>query len=144
MKPIKIFLLLTACLLMNLLASSQNSLTTINQDSLVKIPYKDVVNCTKSFKELDGLKKAFAERGHQVTYLSKQSDYLEKALEKWKEIDSVNQLTIKTLEVKNKKTSELSDTYKKALKKQKTETIIISTTLPVVAIISFVLGFYLH
>ena len=116
------------------------------QDSINKVlvPYRYIVASNKAYTELKFFKRESGlcqERLHNKDIVIQ---YYERAYKKCNQEDSINELII------TNKTEQLNTAFnlyqqeKKERKKKQASTIGLAVLTPVVAVLSFVLGFYLH
>ena len=141
MKNLIIFTLLIG---IALTSCSQTFSLNIQKTDSVKIHFNQLVKATEALIELRNIKKQqglFEERLHKKDVVIA---YYERTYKKLNEADSINTILIKNkdkeIEIKDNKILDL----KYDNRKQKTGKIISGITVPVVAVLSFLLGFYIH
>ena len=111
---------------------------------MVKIPYKNLISANQAYISLRYYRKESGlcqERLHNKDIVIQ---YYERAYKKCNQEDSINQLVIAN------KTTQLNTAYnlyqeeKQERKKKQAAAIGLGVITPVVAVLSFVLGWYLH
>lgn len=120
--------------------------STSLQDSINKVlvPYKYIVASNKAYTELKFYKKESGLYNERVRNKDITIQYYERVYKKCREEDSINSLIIVN------KTTQLNTAYnlyqeeKKERKKKQAAAIGLGVITPVVAVLSFILGFYIH
>lgn len=122
---------------------TQNYHRSLFQDSLVKIPYKNLVASNQAYLQLKYYKKQSGLVQEQLHNKDVVIQYYERVYKKCNQSDSISTILLKN---KNLEINELDILYKQEKRErkiQKTQKIGLAISLPVAAILSFLLGFYL-
>ena len=133
---------------------SQNTLknTSTHQDSIktelrdtVRVPFLYVKTANKAFIEVKSLRKVSGLHQYELHSKDVEIAYYKYAYNKSEQAyDTLAQTTLPLLKKQSSDYQKMYQQYKDAYKTQKTQKIAVSVTLPVVAVLSFLLGFYLH
>ena len=123
---------------------TQNNITSIVPDS-VRVPFLYVKAANKAFIEAKGSRELILFYKSEMDAKDAETEGYKNATEKCKQAnDTLTQKTIPLLRRESDDNAKLYADFKKAYRLQKTKTIATSITVPVVAVLSFLLGFYLH
>lgn len=110
----------------------------------IKIPYKNLIAANQAFIYLKYYRRESGlcqERLHNKDIVIQ---YYERAYKKCNQEDSINELIITNKTAQLNTAFNLYQEEKKERKKKQASTIGLAVLTPVVAVLSFVLGFYLH
>lgn len=125
------------------MAISQRSTSLQDSINKVLVPYKYIVASNKAYTELKFYKKESGLYNERVRNKDITIQYYERVYKKCREEDSINSLVIAN------KTTQLNTAYnlyqeeKQERKKKQAAAIGLGVITPVVAVLSFVLGWYL-
>ena len=123
----------------------QDSITNALLKDTVRVPFLYVKTANKAFIEVRSWRKISGLHQKEIHSKDVEIAYYKFAYNKSQQAyDTLAQTTLPLLKKKSDKYEKMYLQYKDAYKIQKTQKIALSVTIPVVAVLSFLLGFYLH
>ncbi len=123
---------------------TQNFQQNLFQDSLVKIPYKNLIASNQAFIQLKSFKRELSINQDRLIKKDAVIQYYERLYNKCNKEDSLNSILLLN---KDKEIFTLDNLYKeerRERKKEKTGKIISAVLIPIVGIAGGFLGYYLH
>lgn len=122
------------------------SASTLQHTDSTKVAINDLRDATNALIELEGYDSINHLQAQEITVKNVQIGYLDQALKKSEEINATFKYNIVPELIKQDSLhNQLYTDFKKSYKKEKTKAIISSSIgIPAIAILSFILGFYLH
>lgn len=121
---------------------SQNSPNNIEREDSIKVSFNDIVSASKAFTELDGIDSVLALKDGELESQGIETRFYKDGLDDCIEANNtLTQVTIPLLQSRDSIHNNQYLAYKKAYSQEKTKKIITIIGIPVVAILSFVVGF---
>jgi len=122
---------------------TQNYHQSLFQDSLVQIPYKNLVASNQAFIQLKGCKGQVGILQTQLHNKDIALEYYERAYKKYTKSDSINTILLKNKDTEITTLDFLYKEEKRERKIEKAQKIGLAIGLPVAVVLSFIAGFYL-